>query len=247
MFKGKLISSGNNAKTVKGDSDQYETAIMYLAPFTLAGVGNVCAMAATAKCFEGCLNMAGRGGLNSVQAVRLSKTRRYMQDRAGFMVQLVEDLEAFVRYCQRKQVQPCVRLNGTSDIMWENGHPVVRDGVRHGSVMDAFPEIQFYDYTKIFKRVDKPLPANYSLTLSYSGANPEYASQVLKRVHEGKANLAMVYRSRAVVERVLADQTYKVIDGDKTDMRFLDPQGGYVVALYAKGKAKHDKSGFVVD
>ena len=263
MFKGKLILSGNNAKTVKGDGDQYETAIMYLAPFTQAGVGNVCSMAAIAACWEGCLNTAGRGAMNSVQRARLSKTRRYMQDRAGFLAQLVEDLTKFSAYCQRKQVKPCVRLNGTSDIMWEKGHPVERthyryrnaDGlviegphkVRYPSIMAAFTEVQFYDYTKIYTRVDKPLPSNYALTLSYSGANAEFGEQVWKRVHEGKANAAVVYRSRARVEQVLADQPYKVIDGDVTDMRFLDPQGGYVVALYAKGKAKHDKSGFVID
>ena len=34
------------------------------------------------------------------------------------------------------------------------------------------------------------------------------------------------------------------VDGDKNDLRFLDPKG-VAVALYAKGKAKHDTSGFV--
>lgn len=247
MFKGKLIISGNNAKTVKGDGTEYETAIMYLAPFTQAGRGNVCAMAALAKCHEGCLNTAGRGAMNSVQAARVRKTRWYMEARNEFLAQLVDDLERFAAYAKRKGVQPCVRLNGTSDIMWEKGHPVERGGVRYPSLMAAFPEVQFYDYTKIYTRVDKPLPANYTLTLSYSGANAEYGEQVWKRVHSGVCNAAVVYRSRAKVEQVLADQPYKVIDGDKTDMRFLDPQGGYVVALYAKGKAKHDTSGFVVD
>ena len=37
-----------------------------------------------------------------------------------------------------------------------------------------------------------------------------------------------------------------VIDGDKDDLRFLDPQG-VIVGLIAKGKAKQDKSGFVID
>jgi hypothetical protein len=247
MFKGKLIASGQNAKTVKGDGTEYETAIMYLAPFTMAGAGNVCSMAAIAACWEGCLNTAGRGAFNNVQKARIRKTKLYMQEREAFLATLVVDLVKFVAYCQRKGVKPCVRPNGTSDIMWEKGHPVTRNGTRFASIMEAFPEVQFYDYTKIFKRVDKPLPSNYSLTLSYSGANTWYGEEVWKRVHAGKANAAVVYRSRARVEQVLADQPYKVIDGDETDMRFLDPQGGYVVALYAKGKAKKDTSGFVVD
>lgn len=245
MFKGKLIISGNNAKTVKGDGTEYETAIMYLAPFTMAGKGNVCAMAVMAHCWEGCLNTAGRGAMNSVQRARVAKTRRYMDDRQGFMVQLVDDLRRFSNYCKRKGVQPCVRLNGTSDIMWEKGHPVTIDGVRFASVMEAFPEIQFYDYTKIYTRVDKPMPRNYALTLSYSGANADYAAAVNARVNARLANMAVVYRNRAVVERELVNG--RTIDGDVTDMRFLDPQGGYVVALYAKGKAKKDTSGFVVD
>lgn len=246
MFKGKLIISGNNAKTVKGDGEQFETAIMYLAPFTASGLGNVCSMAAIAACWEGCLNTAGRGAMNSVQRARLSKTRRYMQDRTGFMAQLVEDLTKFSAYAKRKGVKPCVRLNGTSDIMWEKGHPVDKDGVRYPSIMAAFPEVQFYDYTKIYTRVDKVLPGNYALTLSYSEANPDFAREVTARVEMGKANMAVVYRTR---EAAVTAQEYlpKWIDGDKTDMRFLDPQGGYVVALYAKGKAKHDTSGFVID
>jgi len=51
------------------------------------------------------------------------------------------------------------------------------------------------------------------------------------------------------VERMLANaETFHglpVVDGDDTDIRHLDPQGA-IVALYAKGKAKHDLSGFVV-
>jgi len=246
MFKGKLIISGNNAKTVKGDGDQYETAIMYLAPFTQAGAGNVCSMAALAACWQGCLNTAGRGAMNSVQKARVRKTVQYMKAREAFMSQLVEDLSKYAAYCKRKGVKPCVRLNGTSDIMWEKGHPVTVKGERFASLMAAFPEIQFYDYTKIYTRVDKPMPANYALTLSYSAANEAFALEVSRRVTEGKANMAVVYRNRARVETLLAEGG-KVVDGDVTDMRFLDPQGGYVVALYAKGKAKKDQSGFVID
>ncbi len=245
MFRGKLIASGSNAKTVKGDGSDFETAIMYLAPFTLAGAGNVCSMAAIAACWQGCLNSAGRGAFNNVQKARIRKTRQYMTERAQFMADLVADLEAFSRYCARKNVRPCVRLNGTSDIMWERGHPVMRGNMRHGSLMAAFPDITFYDYSKIYKRVDRPLPTNYRLTLSYSGANADYAAEITKRVESGMANAAIVFRNRKRVEAELKKE--KTIDGDETDMRFLDPQGGYVVALYAKGKAKRDTSGFVVD
>lgn len=244
-FKGNLIASGNNAKTVKGD-DVYVTAIMYLAPFTSSGLGNTCSMAAIAACWQGCLNTAGRGAMGTVQKGRIRKTKLYMQEREMFLSTLVNDLRRFVNWCASKGVKPAVRLNGTSDIMWEKGHPVTRDGVRYASVMEAFPEVQFYDYTKIYKRTDKPLPSNYALTLSYSAANGDYAHEVRDRVAAGQTNMAVVYRNRAMVEKAMASDTM-ILDGDKTDMRFLDPKGGYIVALYAKGKAKHDQSGFVVD
>lgn len=257
MFKGSLIRSGNNAKTVKGDGI-YETAIMYLAPFNLAG-SNVCPMAETAGCVKGCLNTAGRGAFNNVQRARIAKTKRYLESRTAFMAELVADLEAFVRYCERKGVKPAVRLNGTSDIQWEVAHPVQVTRktpvgnyvVTYGSIFEAFPEIQFYDYTKIYKRVYRELPANYSLVLSYSEANPAYAQAVTKAAKETGANLAVVYRSKALRDHFVGklvqhgEACRDVIDGDETDLRFLDPKG-VIVGLYAKGQAKGDKSGFVV-
>lgn len=247
MFKGTLIRSGNNAKTVKGDGE-FETAIMYLAPFTMAG-SNVCPMAEQAGCVAGCLNTAGRGAFNNVQKARIAKTKRYLASRTAFMAELVTDLEAFVRYCKRKGVKPAVRLNGTSDIQWEVAHFASR-GDERGSVFELFPEIQFYDYTKVYKRAYRDLPANYALVLSYSAANPAYAAAIQKTAAETGANVAMVFRSKALRDAFVgkvADEFWSmlVIDGDETDMRFLDPKG-VVVGLYAKGKAKTDESGFVV-
>jgi len=260
MFRGTLIRSGNNAKTVKGDGE-FETAIMYLAPFTLAG-SNVCPMAEQAGCIAGCLNTAGRGRMTNVQIARINKTKRYLASRAAFMAELVDNLERFVRYCERKGVKPAVRLNGTSDIQWEVAHPVERvaagDWVgQYASVFDAFPEVQFYDYTKVYKRVYRKLPANYSLTLSYSGANVAYSEAIVKAANETGANVAVVYRTKEQRDTLaafdcagLATATdfhlnRPVFDGDKTDLRFTDPKG-VIVGLFAKGAAKQDNSGFVL-
>ena len=248
-FVGKLLASGSNAKTVKGDkASDYETAIMYLAPHGSAGGINVCPMATLASCVEGCLNTAGRAGMfRSIPEARKRKTRLYRDDRATFMATLHRDVARFAAWCGRRGRKPAVRLNGTSDIQFERGHSYTVDGVRHESIFSAFPQVTFYDYTKIYTRVDKPLPSNYALTLSYSAANGHYADEVRLRVRQGKANMAVVYRNKSVVEAVALTLGPWFVDGDKTDLRFLDPQGGYVVALYAKGKAKHDKSGFVID
>jgi len=269
MFKSSTIRSGNNAKTEKSDrASQYETAIMYLAPANLAFEGRtVCSMAVLAGCIGGCLNTAGRGAFSNVQQARIAKTKRYFEDRKTFMAQLAEDLAAFVRYCARKGVKPAVRLNGTSDIMWEVGHPVSIPTYRNGSIEErgtieftsifaAFPEVEFYDYTKITKRVLSALPANYSLTLSYSEASPRYAAMVIDAAKRSGANVAVVYRTKAQRDQIAAAggdhlehgermMNRPVIDGDETDLRFLD-QRGVIVGLYAKGSAKTDTSGFVV-
>lgn len=257
MFCGSLIRSGNNAKTVKGDG-VYETAIMYLAPSSLSGAGNVCPMADIAACKAGCLYSAGRGAFNSVQAARIAKTQRFFTDRDMFLRDLSEDLTGFVAYCRRKGVKPAVRLNGTSDIQYElipaKRKAYRKDGiemvhyVEHANIFEAFPEIRFYDYTKIVKRVYRELPPNYSLVLSYSAANPAYAAQALKAQTDTGCNVAVVFRDKATREIYMANGFHgrDVIDGDRDDLRFNDPEG-VIVGLYAKGKAKADASGFVID
>lgn len=265
MFSGTLIRSGNNAKTVKGDGATYETAIMYLAPYTASGMGNVCPMAETAGCVKGCLFTAGRAGtFPSINKARAAKTARYFKDRAAFMAELVRDIERFVRYCDKRGVKPAVRLNGTSDIQWEVGHPCVRDfdwcdePWEFASIFEAFPEVQFYDYTKVYKRAYRALPENYSLTLSYSMANRAYANAVLQAASDTGMNVSIVFRTKATLAKMVArpltfigagmgcaSVQRKIIDGDETDMRFTDPKG-VIVGLYAKGAAKHDTTGFVL-
>jgi hypothetical protein len=234
MWKGNLLSCGSNAKTVKGDGSEYLTAIMYLTPWKSAGI-NVCPMAEQAKCIDGCLNTAGRGQMSSVQIGRARKTQWFAQDRQGFMAQLVADLESFVSYCAKRSIQPCVRLNGTSDIRWEL---IPANGFRN--IMEAFPSVTFYDYTKIANR--RGLPDNYHLTWSYSEASKAYAIQSAVAVANG-LNIAVVFRRKGDIPTQFLG--LPTIDGDRDDMRFLDPKG-VVVALYAKGKAKQDNTGFVV-
>jgi len=230
-----LLGVGNNAKTIKGDGSEYVTAIKYMQPHKTVYRGkvhNLCAMADKAGCAEGCLNSAGRGQMGVVQRGRERKTMFYLSDRIGFMDALIKDITTFSRRQRKKNIQPCVRLNGTSDIQYEKT-----------GIMEQFPEVQFYDYTKIVKRAYAKLPDNYHLTLSYSEADPEYAEQVLQAVRDTGVNAAVVFRNKL-------PKTFKglrVIDGDKDDLRFLDPKG-VIVGLKAKGaKAKRDRSGFVID
>ena len=236
MWKGKLISCGNNAKTIKGDGSEYLTAIMYLAPWKIASSFNVCANAEIAGCIDGCLFSAGRGQMQSVSSARIRKTLWYTNDRRKFMLQLVLDVTSFVAYCEKRGIKPCVRLNGTSDIRWET----IKIG-DYANIMEAFPQVQWYDYTKIANR--RNVPANYHLTFSYSNANPVYAKMTDTAIKNGM-NVAVVFRTKQRIPTEFLG--LPTIDGDKDDLRFLDPKQS-VVALYAKGKAKHDKTGFVQD
>jgi hypothetical protein len=236
----KLLGIDTNAKTIKGEQYGIKTAILYLMPAEQGGT-QLCPMAKTAGCEKACLFTAGRGAMNSVMLSRLRKTLYFNQYREQFMLQLQNELIRERAKAKRKGYKLIVRLNGTSDVRWEN-EPI---GHAYANIMQALPDIQFYDYTKIANR--KNVPANYDLTFSYSGVEA-YQPFVAKAVANGD-RIAVVFRDRAIVNAMLANgETFlglPVVDGDDSDVRHLDPKGA-VVALYAKGKARRDQSGFVV-
>ena len=240
MSNYKLIGVGTNAKTIKGDGSEYLTAIVYMTPWKVLVDGktfNSCSMAEQAGCIKACLNTTGRGAMNCVQAARQRKAEWFYRDQAGFMRQLMVDLAKFQNYCSKRGIQPVVRLNGTTDIRWER---VKLDGL---TIFDLFPRISFYDYTKIANRNVSHID-NYHLTWSYSNASPKYAAMMQTALDKGM-NVATVFRKAFDY-----GNTWKglpVVNGDADDLRILDPKGGHIVALYAKGKAKADTSGFVVD
>jgi hypothetical protein len=234
----KLLGIDTNAKTIKGEKYNIKTAILYLMPAKQSGV-QLCPMAKTAGCEKACLFTAGRGAMNSVMLSRLRKTLYFNQYRDLFMHQLHNELIRERAKAKRKGYKLIVRLNGTSDIRWEN---IAVSG--YANIMQALPDIIYYDYTKLANR---KVPANYDLTFSYSGV-PDYAPFVAKAVANGE-RIAVVFRDRSIVDAMLANgETFlglPVVDGDNSDIRHLDPKGA-VVALYAKGKARKDQSGFVV-
>jgi len=239
-FPEKLLGIDTNAKTIKGEKYGIKTAILYLMPAMQSGV-QLCPMAKTAGCEKACLFTAGRGAMSNVMLSRLRKTLYFNQYRDLFMNQLQNELIRERAKAKRKGYKLIVRLNGTSDIRWEN----VGLGYAYANIMQALPDIQFYDYTKIANR--KHIPANYDLTFSYSGV-PGYAPYAAKAVANGE-RIAVVFRDRSIVDAMLANgETFlglPVVDGDNSDVRHLEPKG-VIVALYAKGKARNDQSGFVV-
>ena len=225
----KLLNSGNY-KTSKGEKYGWKTYGLHLAPFNISGK-NVCA-SASAGCSAACLNTAGRGVMHSVQDARVKKTRRFFEDRDGFLSQLYKEIKSSVKSAAKKQINSCFRLNLTSDILWERF--VIKD----------FPESQFYDYTKHLKRfvrfLEGKLPSNYHLTYSRDETTPD---TLVKSLCASGGNVAVVFRGKKLPRRWLG---IEVIDGDDSDLRFQDGEGK-IVGLLEKGLAKKDETGFVVE
>ena len=234
----KLLSTGN-PKVLKGMAQGYNTYILHLAPANVSGY-ETCPKR-TAGCTAACLNTAGRGGMfkrgettNVIQEARKRKTRMFFENRGAFMLQLYLDIKKAIKQSEKLGLIPVFRLNGTSDLAWEKYE--VQDGK---NIFEMFPEVQFYDYTKMLNRKVKAV-ANYHLTFSAADGND---ADVDKAIEQGY-NIATVF---GIKKTLPMPETYKglpVFNGDESDLRFLDPKG-VVVGLYAKGKAKKDTSGFV--
>jgi len=233
-----LLTIDSNAKTVKGQKYGFMTGILYMAPADISG-RNLCSMAELAGCKAACLYTAGRGAMSSVQVARIKRAKAFFENREAFMAVIVKDIQRLVKSAAKKKMIPLVRLNGTSDIRWESV-PVTHNGVTYRNVMELFPNVQFYDYTKIANRRD--IPENYDLTFSYSG-RVEF-SQYVKKAIESGMRIAAVFRNRADIPAKFMGMD--CIDGDNSDIRHIEPKG-VIVALYAKGQAKKDNSGFVID
>ena len=226
----KLLGINADAKTSKGDKFGYMTGIMYLAPANVSGF-EVCP-SRSEGCTAACLFTAGRGVYNNVRDARIRKTQLLFSNRSEFLNNLKNDVRLLVKKAEKVGKIPCVRLNGTSDLGWEG---LARD------IMTEYSSVQFYDYTKVLTRMmrycDGKLPNNYHLTFSRSEANWLDCKKVLK----AGGNVAAVFY-KALPKTY---EGYKVVDGDLSDLRFLDDKN-VIVGLKAKGKAKYDTSNFVI-
>ena len=240
-----LTAASANPKTAKGAKLPILAAILHLSPANRSGY-QTCPYASPA-CRYACLNTAGHGGINliddsnAVQRTRVDKTRWLFEYPEHFLSQLADEIARLERRANRLGLQCAVRLNGTSDLAWSSAFRVPDTGQ---TIIDTFPNVQFYDYTKVISRIGSgKLPSNYHLTFSLSESNDRHAIAALAR----GCNVAVVLR--------LADHEpmpsvwcgYPVVDGTEHDFRFLDPSGGYIVGLRPKGRAKRDTSGFVRD
>jgi len=241
-LKTSYLISGSSHKIELSNASQggsYFSSILYLLQESLSGV-QVCPWATT-SCKEVCLGTnSGHSAMikkeektNKVQVARLKRTLMFSKHKELFMKTLEKELTAHVKKAKKKGVKPVFRFNGASDIMVENL-----------GLMEKFPTVQWYDYTKSKVRMVKflsgKLPSNYHLTFSYSPENEADAIEILAL----GGNVAVVFDEKGsrkhlptfIGKRFLGAE---VIGGDEHDLRFLDPQGGYVVGLTKKGNLKN--------
>lgn len=260
------LFSVDSPKAIKASGYGYLNAIHYMAPHTSAGVGNFCCHA-SAACIAVCLGThSGHAamvkdlefGTNATRESRKLKARLFMAHRGEYMNRLARDIVKLELKARREGLTLCVRLNGSTDITWERIRfgiddktasamarlhcnscpPFAEYAGRNMTLLELFRDIQFVDYTKNPNRMGKA-PHNLHLTLSYSANNSIACVQALESGH----NVAMVFAD-GLPESFAG---FPVIDGDKHDLRHLDPLGGYIVGLAPKGlTAKRDQSGFVV-
>ena len=242
----------DNPKTSKGEKYGYRTFILHLAPSNLSG-NNVCP-SASRGCAHACLNTSGLGCMPNTVNARMKRTEMFFEDRERFMQRLDFEIKRSIKNAenatytdingeQQKGLIPVFRLNGTSDIKFEN----IKYGKDKKTVFEYFPNIQFYDYTKIPKRGKNPFP-NYDLTFSRSEDNEKFVGQAMEKGQ----NVAVVFGVNKNNPEDLPKKwkgptglTWPVLNGDQSDLRFLDPKKR-IVGLTMKGRASQDTTGFVL-
>ena len=261
-----LLSINSDSKTIKGLKKGYLTGIMYLSPSKISGK-NFCS-SASKGCILACLNLAGRGVFNSVQLARYNKSRYFIEDQKNFMLDLVESIIRLKKKAINKGLIPVVRLNGTSDLLWENikislddifftskARKYILDNSQYFgfnpsfntlyknkkiNIMELFSDVTFYDYTKhkIELRKNALKLNNYNLTFSRCEDNESKALNYLINGY----NSAFVFKNKIPSTY----KGFKVFNGDESDLRFLDPKN-CIIGLIAKGSAKKDNTGFVIN
>lgn len=226
-----------SAKIEKNKKINVKTYVIYLAPANLSGY-NTCSHS-TPECRMGCLNTSGRAGMEElcgktmIVDCRNKKSALLFEQTNFFMQWLIAEIEAHKNLAYKKGFAYSIRLNGTSDIDWAN----IR--VNGKNIFELFPNDVFYDYTKNPNKF-KNIPANYHLTMSYTGRNWQVSEMLLQQGF----NVAVVFDVKKGKALPQTFNGYKVVDGDVTDYRPNDGKG-VVVGLRWKVIANKEVNDFV--
>ena len=260
----KNLLSTRNSKTIKGEKLGYTTYIMYLSPHKQNSKGKNLCSHASKGCATACLFGSGAARFSNVQKGKMNKTEYFLADRKTFMHQLFYEITHIVKMHNKvvgdeqigrtgnvvRYKKFAIRLNGTADIPFEN---IKFKLLGNKNIFELFPNIQFYDYTKNHTRFEnKILPKNYHLTFSRSEINDKESLDILNRGY----NVAYVFGVKSAQELPKAYLGFKVINGDESDLRFLDEANVIVGLKYklltgkgtaGKNKKMIDSNDFLID
>lgn len=229
-----LGSVNNGSKHFKAFKYNELVYTIYLAPGNMSG-HEVCA-GRTPECTSLCLNESGHNRIdtkiNRINKTRIIKTKSFFNDREFFTRWVIRDIEAGILRSKKLGFKFSVRINNTSDIspelLW-----IKVDGVKQ-NILQLFPDVTFYDYTKIDGRVQllKKYP-NYDLTYSFNGMNWDMCEKMLNN----NVRVAVVFDQLPTHFR-----GFKVIDADLYDMRYKDPKNVICGLKFKKTRNKPDEN-----
>jgi hypothetical protein len=232
QYKRPILSKGStNAKTAKND---LKTFILYLAPYKQNSKGiNLCPKA-SAGCAAACLFTAGRGKMSPVKKARINKTEYFLSNKRQFIIQLSIEIVKAYNKAKKGNYKIAFRLNGTSDLDFI----YMLKKYSNLDITSLSDHAVFYDYTAILGKAQKYIAhPNYHVTFSRKEDNQ---LETARAIDHG-INTAVVF-SNALPKTYLGAV---VIDADQRDDLMINHKG-IILGLRAKGDAKKDQSGFVV-
>jgi hypothetical protein len=237
---------GSSAKIDAGKGYGILGAVLYMQPAQESG-REACA-GRSAGCTAACLaESTGRMSMIGSQTARRRRHASFFADRGRFLADLHDEIAWHERKARKLGKIAAVRLNGTTDLPWHRLRYVAHNGDRFARLHDAFPNVRFYEYTKIaYGTASKGgIPPNLHLTFSVSDRDDAdtKAAEYLAAGF-GSAVVTFTKKHEGPDTFTIGDVSYPTVDGDAHDARFLDPAGS-VVILAAKGRAKTDETGFV--
>ena len=252
-----------NARTLlsinpKTEKSKEETRILHFAPSIISGQ-NVCPNAG--NCAKICLHFAGIPFLmGGKKTARIRRTLSFFDDTQRFLELTVTSI-LYNKISLGQEFWEevlAIRLNGTSDILWETLEftvspelskfwrikfgvyivPATYPSIIH--MFSHYPElkIKFYDYTKNRHDWAECKAIGYHLTFSFDGQNNKKNLKLACVALSHGINVAAAFnikRGKPLPPTAyIANRSFKVVDGDLTDYRPSDPKGYHIIGLRFK-------------
>ena len=276
-----LTTNGKLLKTETGveggvpielpDGRNIESAGLAISPAFKVGKFSTCPN--SASCAQECLGKTSGGyfaygGGADLEAMKGTRLRSFRMTQAmfrepeAFAIKINNEILSLKTAAAKNGNALAIRLNVLSDI----------DPKVYKSIIEANPDVLFYDYTKMKYR---PVAPNHHYTYSSTGLSQKAGQngltvdvdnphsnwmQMRQWLDEGQ-NVAMAFSSKkGLPESVLDEATgkiYRVVDGDAYDFRPMDAQpagfDGVIIGLKNKAMtrkesmAAQDSNGFFVN